>query len=79
MGHTAEAERSIHFSYEMVALSHATARELGYELSPEDEKKPFVEVSGARGWASRPTICSICSRTRPREEVQRRNPELAGR
>src|SRR4029453_12145284 len=23
MGHTAEAERSVHFSYEMVALSHA--------------------------------------------------------
>ena len=49
MGHTAQAERSIHFSYEMVALSHATARELGYELSPEDQKKPFVEVSGRKG------------------------------
>ena len=31
LGHPREAERSIHFSYEMVALSHATARELGYE------------------------------------------------
>ena len=29
-GHPSEAENSIHFSYEMVALSHATARELGY-------------------------------------------------
>ncbi len=31
LGHPREAENSIHFSYEMVALSHATARELGYE------------------------------------------------
>ena len=30
-----EAEHSIHFSYEMVALSHATARELGYAAEPE--------------------------------------------
>ncbi len=49
MGHTQEAERSIHFSYEMVALSHQTARELGYETSEEDAKKPFVEVSGRKG------------------------------
>src|SRR5262249_49270914 len=30
LGHPREADNSIHFSYEMVALSHATARELGY-------------------------------------------------
>ena len=30
LGHTAEAERSVHFAYEMVALSAATARQLGY-------------------------------------------------
>ena len=29
VGHPEGAERSHHFSYEMVALSHATARELG--------------------------------------------------
>ena len=36
LGHPAEAENSIHFSYEMVALSHATARELGY--APRDAR-----------------------------------------
>ncbi|HXU82034.1 MAG TPA: arginine--tRNA ligase, partial [Polyangia bacterium] len=30
LGHEAEAERSVHFAYEMVALSTATARQLGY-------------------------------------------------
>lgn len=42
------AERSVHVSYEMVALSHATARMLGYETDPGD-RRPFVEVSGRKG------------------------------
>ena len=42
LGHPTEAEHSIHFSYEMVALSHATARELGYETAADETKKPFV-------------------------------------
>jgi arginyl-tRNA synthetase len=51
VGHPDGAARSYHFSYEMVALSHATARELGFAPQPgsEDEKKPFVEVSGRKG------------------------------
>jgi len=48
MGFEKESERSTHFSYEMVALSHATARALGYEVSADDTK-PFVEVSGRKG------------------------------
>ena len=50
-GHVEGADRSHHFSYEMVALSHATARELGYAPAPhsEDTKRPFVEVSGRKG------------------------------
>ena len=49
MGHATEAENSIHFSYEMVALSHATAKELGYPPDTSDARKPFVEVSGRKG------------------------------
>src|SRR5437762_13188627 len=51
LGHPTEAENSIHFSYEMVTLSHATARELGYETAADSEesKKPFVEASGRKG------------------------------
>ena len=48
LGHPQEAERSIHFSYEMVALSHNTARALGYDASAA-EGRPFVEVSGRKG------------------------------
>jgi arginyl-tRNA synthetase len=51
VGHPDEAERLTHFSYEMVALSHATARELGFAPPPDSEeaRKPFVEVSGRKG------------------------------
>jgi arginyl-tRNA synthetase len=51
IGHPREAERLTHFSYEMVALSHATARELGFAPAPgsDDAKRPFVEVSGRKG------------------------------
>jgi arginyl-tRNA synthetase len=51
IGHPQEADRLKHFSYEMVALSHATARELGFAPDPnsEEAKKPFVEVSGRKG------------------------------
>ena len=51
IGHPQEADRLKHFSYEMVALSHATAKELGFAPDPnsEDAQKPFVEVSGRKG------------------------------
>lgn len=49
VGHTAGAENSIHFSYEMVALTPATATALGIEVSEEDAKKPYIEMSGRKG------------------------------
>jgi arginyl-tRNA synthetase len=45
----AQADASIHFSYEMVALSPRTCVELGIELSEEDKRRPYVEVSGRKG------------------------------
>lgn len=40
---------SIHLAYEMVALSPAAATELGFQLSDEDRKRPFIEMSGRKG------------------------------
>ena len=42
-------EASVHLSYEMVALSPAACDELGIELSEEDRKRPYVEMSGRKG------------------------------
>jgi arginyl-tRNA synthetase len=49
LGHAAEAEKSIHYSYEMVALTPETAQALGIEVSEEDAKKPYLEMSGRKG------------------------------
>ena len=49
LGHKQEVENSIHFSYEMVALTPATAEALGLEVSPEDHKRAFLEMSGRKG------------------------------
>jgi len=49
LGYAEQAERSVHFSYEMVALTPRCAHELGIELTAEDEKRAFVEVSGRKG------------------------------
>jgi arginyl-tRNA synthetase len=49
LGHAREAENSIHFSYEMVALTPATAKTLGIEVSDEDSKKAYIEMSGRKG------------------------------
>jgi arginyl-tRNA synthetase len=47
--HEREAESSIHFSYEMVALTPVTAKALGMEISAEDEGRAYVEMSGRKG------------------------------
>jgi arginyl-tRNA synthetase len=49
LGFEEQASRSIHFSYEMVALSPRCCADLGIELSEEDARKPYVEVSGRKG------------------------------
>ena len=79
LGHAAEAERSIHFSYEMVALSHATARELGHKIDPdsEDAKKPFVEVSGRKGLGVKIDDLLDLLTTKATEEVAKRNPDFS--
>ena len=79
VGHPEGAERSHHFSYEMVALSHATARELGYAPPPdsEDAKRPFVEVSGRKGLGVKADDLLDTLIRSAGAEVGKRNPELS--
>ena len=74
MGHVEEARRSIHFSYEMVALSHTTARELG--LEPENPERPFVEVSGRKGFGVKADDLLDRMLEKARTEVATRNQDL---
>jgi arginyl-tRNA synthetase len=50
MGHADQADRYTHFSYEMVALTPRCAVELGYDVSEEDLARPYIEVSGRKGF-----------------------------
>ena len=79
LGHAEEAENSIHFSYEMVALSHATARELGYETPQEGDEaaKPFVEVSGRKGLGVKIDDLLDLLTDKASAEVAKRNPEFS--
>jgi arginyl-tRNA synthetase len=78
IGHPVEAERLNHFSYEMVALSHATARELGYAppAGSDEGRRPFVEVSGRKGLGVKADDLIDRVIDKARVEVEQRNPDL---
>jgi arginyl-tRNA synthetase len=78
VGNPHGAERSHHFSYEMVALSHETARELGHAPAPdsEDARKPFVEVSGRKGLGVKADDLIDTLIQKATAEVVKRNPEF---
>ena len=78
LGYVEQASHSIHYSYEMVTLSHATARELGYDTS-EDAERPFVEVSGRKGLGVKADDLLDRLSEKAASEVSKRNPELAER
>jgi arginyl-tRNA synthetase len=42
-------ERSAHLGYEKVGLSPAAAKQLGYQLSEEEEKRTMIGMSGRKG------------------------------
>jgi arginyl-tRNA synthetase len=77
LGFLAQADQTTHFSYEMVALSNATARALGY-LAPDapDDKRGFVDVSGRRGQGVKADDLVDTLISRAEAEVARRNPDF---
>lgn len=72
-----QAEKSIHFSYEMVALSPKSLKELGQEISAEDQEKNFLEVSGRRGLGVKADDLLDRLEQKARLEVEKRNPDWA--
>jgi arginyl-tRNA synthetase len=76
LGYEAQAAHSVHYAYEMVALSHATARELGYDTSAETNR-PFVEVSGRKGLGVKADDLLDRLTDKAAGEVAKRNPELS--
>ncbi len=77
MGYTPQAENYHHFSYAMVALTPRCAAELGYTLSEEDSQRPFVEVSGRKGFGVKADDLIDKLIAAARSEVASRHPELS--
>ncbi|HEV8429724.1 MAG TPA: arginine--tRNA ligase [Pyrinomonadaceae bacterium] len=70
-------DASIHFSYEMVALSPAACEELGIELSEEDRARPYIEMSGRKGLGVKADDLINQLEAGALTEVEKRNPELS--
>ncbi len=75
LGFTEQAEKSVHFDYEMVALSPRCCRDLGIELTPEELKRPYVEVSGRKGLGVKADDLIDQLLERALAEVRSRHPE----
>ncbi len=76
MGYTDAANRYTHFSYEMVALTPRCAMELGYAVSDEDQKRPYLEVSGRKGFGVKADDLLDRLIAAAHAEVSARHPEL---
>ncbi len=77
MGFTDAADRYTHFSYEMVAMTPRCAIDLGYTLSDEDRARPFIEVSGRKGYGVKADDLLDKLTDAAQAEVDTRHPELA--
>ncbi|AXC10586.1 Arginyl-tRNA synthetase [Acidisarcina polymorpha] len=77
LGYVEEASRYTHFSYEMVALTPRCAMELGYSVSPEDQARPYIEVSGRKGFGVKADDLIDRLILASKKEVDARHPELS--
>ena len=75
LGYNDQAERSVHFSYEMVVLSPRTCIELGIPLSDEDKERSHIEMSGRKGLGVKVDDLIDMLIAKALEEVDSRHPE----
>lgn len=70
-------ERSIHFSYEMVALSPESLKDLGLTVAAEDRERDFLEMSGRKGLGIKADDLLDRMEEKALVEVEKRNPEFS--
>jgi len=75
LGYTEQAAHYQHFSYEMVALTPRCAIELGYDVSDEDRKRAYIEVSGRKGFGVKADDLLDALILSAQKEVDLRQPE----
>lgn len=77
LGFQDQAKKSVHFSYEMVALSPQSLSELGQKISPEDRERDFLEVSGRKGLGVKADDLLDRLEDKALSEVGKRNQDLS--
>jgi arginyl-tRNA synthetase len=76
MGYTEQADHYTHFSYDMVALTPRCAAELGYELAEDDWARPYIEISGRKGFGVKADDLIDALIASAQKEVDSRHPAL---
>jgi arginyl-tRNA synthetase len=76
LGHGEAADHFTHLSYGMVVLTPRCAAELGYNLSEEDKTRPFIGVSGRKGFGVKADDLLDALIASAKQEVDSRHPEL---
>lgn len=76
MGFDDAANNYTHFSYEMVAMTPRCAMDLGYALTEEDKARPFIEVSGRKGYGVKADDLIDKLTAAAKAEVDARHPDL---
>jgi arginyl-tRNA synthetase len=77
LGHGEAADHFTHFSYGMVVLTPGCAAELGYKLSEEDKTRPFIGVSGRKGFGVKADDLLDQLIVSAKSEVDSRHPQLS--
>lgn len=77
LGYSEQAEDYHHFSYEMVALTPRCARDLGYDVSEEDQKRSYIEVSGRKGFGVKADDLLDSLISAAQKEVDSRHAEMS--
>jgi arginyl-tRNA synthetase len=77
LGYTEQAEDYHHFSYEMVALTPRCAMDLGYDVSEEDQKRSYIEVSGRKGFGVKADDLLDSLISAAQKEVDSRHAEMS--
>jgi arginyl-tRNA synthetase len=77
LGHGEAAEHFTHFSYGMVVLTPRCAAELGYNLTEEEKARPFISVSGRKGFGVKADDLLDQLIASAKKEVDSRHPQLS--
>ena len=77
LGYQEQADRSVHFAYEMVALTPRAAEQLGMALADADRGRAYIGMSGRKGLGVKADDLLDAVEERALREVRARNADLA--